>query len=593
VAAKPDLRNTTDTPGSYQQALRDAEGWHDLTDRARALREQAAICRQTHARIQSVEAAFAASYESGKAALIRELKAAPDDPQLLRICIAQGSTLIRQQQFAEALQVIRIGLDYGQGQLTATLRNLQIVAQIEVAYDGKRPLEVINLAEQLPRGWDLEILSDISLLVRERLESLYSLAISKLDRDPRFKEIVNQLENILTRLFPEWKPDKTEFSPSPQKQQIEDQHTHKPQIESRQKPGETPDRQLLSSPLRLTIVAVVLIAIGFLGGMQVMSATSHGTGGSLNVPLSAVASPTPGTPLPTSPVSTPPLATAVPTATTIALEMLEVNQSASFAWTYDFPRAYYALSLEELADRQAEQGRFVVVLMHVINQTGQDQPLPPGFFQLVDHQNRRYPSRPDILQAFTRSPSADMPGMIDLTERDVIPADGNYRRIQLVFDIADDATDLKIFAPDGPAVGWSLSPVTPQQVSPLPDSSPPAVDIGNEWRCTLVAENIRRDAGLVAVRVDITNLTEQLQSIPPLLLVLRDHQGRAYLHQPTAAAKYRELGGTLEAPPLNAHDPVAGNATQAVLLVFAVAPDAADLLLFTPADPDQGWHISE
>jgi hypothetical protein len=51
VAAKPDLRNTTDTPGSYQQALRDAEGWHDLTDRARALREQAAICRQTHARI--------------------------------------------------------------------------------------------------------------------------------------------------------------------------------------------------------------------------------------------------------------------------------------------------------------------------------------------------------------------------------------------------------------------------------------------------------------------------------------------------------------------------------------------------------------
>lgn len=99
------------------------------------------------------------------------------------------------------------------------------------------------------------------------------------------------------------------------------------------------------------------------------------------------------------------------------------------------------------------QGRFVQVLIAVVNRTGTDQPLPNDFLVLKDAQGRVYNTRPDVSEAFV-IPNVNA----DRSMQDPIPANGLTTSVALFFDVAPDATDLVLYAPGRPDQGWRVLP---------------------------------------------------------------------------------------------------------------------------------------
>ena len=121
----------------------------------------------------------------------------------------------------------------------------------------------------------------------------------------------------------------------------------------------------------------------------------------------------------------------------------------SEGWLYDFNRPNYAAPIVGNIGTFQPQGRFVVVLAFVVNNTGQVQPIPPDFFVLKDAQGRVYEALPEVSSAYVVS------GVnADLSHPQPVPADGLTRSVALIFDVAPDATDLMFFARSNPQQGW-------------------------------------------------------------------------------------------------------------------------------------------
>jgi hypothetical protein len=122
----------------------------------------------------------------------------------------------------------------------------------------------------------------------------------------------------------------------------------------------------------------------------------------------------------------------------------------SEGWLYDFPQPTYAASIiGNLGQFTPNNGRFVVVLVHAVNNTGSPQAIPGNFFVLKDAQGRVWEARPEVSDAYV------IPGVnADQTQNTPIAPDGNYRSVALVFDVAPDATDLVFFARSNPSQGW-------------------------------------------------------------------------------------------------------------------------------------------
>jgi hypothetical protein len=122
----------------------------------------------------------------------------------------------------------------------------------------------------------------------------------------------------------------------------------------------------------------------------------------------------------------------------------------SESWVYDFPQPTYAGSIiGNLGQFTPNNGRFVVVLIHAINNTGTPQAIPGNFFVLKDAQGRVWEARPEVSDAYV------VPGVnADQTHNTPLAPDGNYRSVAVVFDVAPDATDLVFFARSNPSQGW-------------------------------------------------------------------------------------------------------------------------------------------
>lgn len=122
----------------------------------------------------------------------------------------------------------------------------------------------------------------------------------------------------------------------------------------------------------------------------------------------------------------------------------------SGGWLYDFNRPTYAAPIAGgLGSVQPQQGRFVVVLMFLANNTGTAQAVPADFFVLKDAQGRVYSASPDASNAYVqRGVNAD------LSQTDAIPPDGLTRSVALIFDVAPDARDLVFFARSKTDQGW-------------------------------------------------------------------------------------------------------------------------------------------
>ena len=119
-------------------------------------------------------------------------------------------------------------------------------------------------------------------------------------------------------------------------------------------------------------------------------------------------------------------------------------------WIYDFNQPTYAAAIiGDLGQFSPQNGRFVVVLMFAINNTGTPQPIPGNFFVLRDAQGRFWEARPEVSTAYT------VPGQnADLAHTSPLPFDGISYSVSIVFDLPPDATDLVLFARSNPAQGW-------------------------------------------------------------------------------------------------------------------------------------------
>jgi hypothetical protein len=121
----------------------------------------------------------------------------------------------------------------------------------------------------------------------------------------------------------------------------------------------------------------------------------------------------------------------------------------SEGWVYDFNQPNYAAPIVGNIGSFQPQGRFVVVLAFVVNNTGQTQAIPPDFFVLKDAQGRVYEALPEVSSAYV------IPGVnADLAHSQPVPADGLTRSVALIFDVAPDANDLTFFARSNPQQGW-------------------------------------------------------------------------------------------------------------------------------------------
>ncbi|NJN68420.1 MAG: hypothetical protein HC884_17755 [Chloroflexaceae bacterium] len=123
----------------------------------------------------------------------------------------------------------------------------------------------------------------------------------------------------------------------------------------------------------------------------------------------------------------------------------------SNGWLYDFQQQTYATPIFGNIGSFQPQGRFVLVLLMVVNRTGVTQPLPADFLVLKDAQGRVYPTLPTVSSAYVvRGVNAD------LSQEDPVPANGLVTSVALFFDVALDATDLTLFAPGHPDQGWRV-----------------------------------------------------------------------------------------------------------------------------------------
>lgn len=122
----------------------------------------------------------------------------------------------------------------------------------------------------------------------------------------------------------------------------------------------------------------------------------------------------------------------------------------SEGWLYDFNQPTFAASIVgNLGQYAPKNGRFVVVLAFVVNNTGTAQPVPGTFFVLKDAQGRVWEARPEVSAAYV------VPGVnADLAHTQPLPPDGLTRSVAIVFDVAPDATDLVFFARSNPGQGW-------------------------------------------------------------------------------------------------------------------------------------------
>jgi hypothetical protein len=99
------------------------------------------------------------------------------------------------------------------------------------------------------------------------------------------------------------------------------------------------------------------------------------------------------------------------------------------------------------------KGRFVIILVMVVNNTGQEQVLPADFMVLKDAQNRTYNALPQVSNAYVT------PGInADRSHEQPIPANGIATSVALVFDVSLDATDLVLYAPSNASQGWAVLP---------------------------------------------------------------------------------------------------------------------------------------
>jgi hypothetical protein len=161
------------------------------------------------------------------------------------------------------------------------------------------------------------------------------------------------------------------------------------------------------------------------------------------------------TPLSSTATLQPPTAPANPSAADLSKakpQPVDIGtQLEANGWGYTYPNSTYAAILGPQTGNFTAKGNYVVVLVHVANNSGKDQPLPANFFVLKDEQGRVYNALPQVSSAYVQ------PGVnADIGMEDTVPANGVSTSVPLIFDVQHGATNLVLFASGKTDQGWKV-----------------------------------------------------------------------------------------------------------------------------------------
>ncbi|PDW03843.1 hypothetical protein [Candidatus Viridilinea mediisalina] len=220
----------------------------------------------------------------------------------------------------------------------------------------------------------------------------------------------------------------------------------------------TPPLRSPLSILNLVVLALIVlllscVGMGFLGNFSFQRVANPGL---VQQPPAQDATVAPGmvaTELPAAPPAlTTPTPAASPTPLTTELPLGVVVDYAG--WSVTLLQPEYALVLDgALGDLQPE-GRFVLAVVAVSNNSTVTRQLPLDFFTLIDRAGRSYGPVPGASSAYLALFERGQRG--DLALEDTIAAQSGMLSIPLLFDVPPDAAALRLTTPATGSAGWPI-----------------------------------------------------------------------------------------------------------------------------------------
>ncbi|WP_129674459.1 hypothetical protein [Candidatus Chloroploca sp. Khr17] len=250
-----------------------------------------------------------------------------------------------------------------------------------------------------------------------------------------------------------------------------------------------PDDQRTAFPLlnvlAMLVIVLLLGAIGVIIGRNVMQtnpfaqqssapATANPVNPSVEIPNPTAASPSPtslpptlqatatarttATPVPTlTPVE--PTATAIPVASaepspTTITELPLGSILDHDGWSATLLRPDYAVVLDGSLGDLAPNGRFVLAVVAVSNNSAETRILPPTFFALRDDQGRTYSPVPQASTIYLTLYQRGQHG--DLALEEPLEPSSGMRSMPILFDVPFDASGLRLTTPSSGGAGWPI-----------------------------------------------------------------------------------------------------------------------------------------
>ncbi|RRR72752.1 MAG: DUF4352 domain-containing protein [Candidatus Viridilinea halotolerans] len=221
-----------------------------------------------------------------------------------------------------------------------------------------------------------------------------------------------------------------------------------------------PMLNLIALVLIVLLLAVVGMVLGGNLGLNQRAAAPLATpilgGSTAAVPALAI------TTLPETVATSAVTPTASPVPTPLTTELALGTLVDYDGWSVTLLQPDYALFLDgALGDWQPE-GRFVLAVVALSNNSSAPRYVPPAFFQLIDRDGYRYSPLPGASSAYLALFERGQRG--DLALEDRFAAQSGMLSVPLLFDVPRAATGLRLTTPATGSAGWPIgggSPVLP------------------------------------------------------------------------------------------------------------------------------------
>ncbi len=133
-------------------------------------------------------------------------------------------------------------------------------------------------------------------------------------------------------------------------------------------------------------------------------------------------------------------------------------------WSATLLRPDYAVALEGPIGDLYPNGRFVLAVVAVSNNSPTPRTIPPELFSLLDAVGRNYSPVPGLSSAYLGLYGRGQRG--DLALEDVLEPASGMRSVPVIFDVPLDATGLRLTMPSMGGAGWPINAPAPAPVGP-------------------------------------------------------------------------------------------------------------------------------